>query len=122
MTERTTRPAAGTRLEHGISLIRVSGALDSGSQQAVTAELDTAFDTHPDSIVLDLRDVDFLGSAGIGLLVNARHRAARLDVPFAVVADNRSVLRPLRVSQVDGALPLHPTLEDALAAVRLAAT
>ncbi len=49
-------------------------------------------------------------------------RAARLGIPFAVVANRRAVLRPLQVSQVDSALPLHPTVADAVAAVRLLST
>ncbi|CAL9470508.1 hypothetical protein SUDANB95_02810 [Actinosynnema sp. ALI-1.44] len=114
--------AVGTEVSGGIPLIRVSGSLDAGSGDPVAAELDAVFETGPESVVLDLCEVDFLGSAGIALLINARHRAARLGIPFAVVADRRAVLRPLRVSQVDSALPLHPTVADAVAAVRLLST
>lgn len=122
MTEPTTGPATSTELAGGIALVRVSGSLDSGPDQAVAAELDAVFEKRPGSVVLDLSPVDFMGSAGIALLINTRHRAARLGVAFAIVADNRSVLRPLQLSQIDGTLPLHPTLDEAVAAVRLAST
>ncbi len=122
MTERTTRPLTRIDVDGGIPLVRVSGSLDAAAQRPVAAELAAVFDTRPDAIVLDLRDVEFLGSAGIALLINARHRAARSGIPFAVVADDHRVLRPLRVSQVDTALPLHPTVPAAVAAVRLAST
>lgn len=122
MTEPTTGPATSTELAGGIALVRVSGSLDSGPDQAVAAELDAVFEKRPGSVVLDLSPVDFMGSAGIALLINTRHRAARLGVAFAIVADNRCVLRPLQLSQVDGTLPLHPTLDEAVAAVRLAST
>ncbi|MFD1152618.1 STAS domain-containing protein [Saccharothrix hoggarensis] len=122
MTERTTGHATRSEVARGITLVQVSGALDAASRHPVAAELDAAFETSPDAIVLDLCHVEFLGSAGIALLINARHRAARLGIPFAVAADGRSVLRPLQVSHVDEALPLHPTVDGAVAAVRLAAT
>ncbi|MCE6995462.1 STAS domain-containing protein [Saccharothrix sp. S26] len=122
MTERTTRPLTTIDVDGGIPLVRVSGSLDAAAQRPVAAELDTVFDTRPGAIVLDLSDVDFMGSAGIALLINTRHRAARLGIPFAVVAGNHRVLRPLRMSQVDTVLPLHPTVPAAVAAVRLAST
>ncbi|MFI9811472.1 STAS domain-containing protein [Saccharothrix variisporea] len=121
MTEHTGL-AVGTEVHGGIPLVRVSGPLDAGTRDLVAVELDAVFETGPESVVLDLCAVDFLGSAGIALLINARHRAARLGIPFAVVADRHAVLRPLRVSQVDSALPLHPTVADALASVRLSST
>ncbi|WP_447002218.1 STAS domain-containing protein [Saccharothrix isguenensis] len=122
MTERTTHTSTRVDVDGGIALVRVSGSLDAAAQRPVTAALDDVFDTGPGAIVLDLSEVDFLGSAGIALLVNTRHRAARQGIPFAVVADNHRVLRPLRMSQVDTALPLHPTVRAAVAAVRLAST
>ncbi|XVS62203.1 STAS domain-containing protein [Actinosynnema sp. CA-299493] len=118
MTHLSTR----TDVDEGISSVRVSGSLDVASQRPLADALDAVFDTSPGAIVLDLRAVDFLGSSGIALLINARHRAARLGIPFAVVADNQRVLRPLRMSQVDTALPLHPTVRAAVVAVRLAST
>ncbi|WP_158852143.1 STAS domain-containing protein [Saccharothrix deserti] len=122
MPERSTSQVTTTKLDDGLLLVRVSGSLDAASHRPIAAELDALFEPHPTSIVLDLRDVDFMGSAGIALLINARHRAGRLGTPFAVVADNRSVLRPLQVSQVDGAIGLHATVDEAIAAVRLVST
>ncbi|MFT7836791.1 STAS domain-containing protein [Saccharothrix sp. BKS2] len=111
-----------TEIDGGIPLIRVVGALDAVSHRAVAAELDAVVERRPAAVLLDLREVDFMGSAGIAVLINAHHHASRLHVPFAVIADNRCVLRPLRMSQVDAALPLHATLEHAVAAVRLVTT
>lgn len=119
MDEHTPPRATTTEPDRGILLVAVSGSLDVASHRHVAAELDTAFDAGPRAVVLDLREVDFLGSAGIALLVNAHHLAGRLEVPFAIVADSRRVLRPLQVCQVGGVLPLHPTVDRAVAALRL---
>ncbi|WP_051765645.1 STAS domain-containing protein [Saccharothrix syringae] len=119
MHEHTNPRLTTVGLDRGISLVGMSGALDAASHRQVAAELDAVFDMRPAGMLLDLRDVDFLGSAGIALLLNAHHRAGRAGIPFAVVADGRPVLHPLRMSQVDGALPLYPTVDGALAALRL---
>ncbi|MEU4445234.1 STAS domain-containing protein [Actinosynnema sp. NPDC050801] len=122
MTQRATHLSTRIDVDGGISSVRVSGSLDVASQRPFAAALDAVFDTDPDAIVLDLGEVDFLGSSGVASLINARHRAARLGIPFAVVADNHGVLRSLRMSQVDTALPLHPTVRAAVTAVRPAST
>ncbi|MBY8851635.1 STAS domain-containing protein [Saccharothrix longispora] len=119
MNEQTPRRVAVTELRRGTPLLAVSGDLDAETCRPVASEVDAVLDARPTAVVLDLRAVGFLGSAGIALLVNAHHRAGRLGVPFAVVADTRCVLRPLRMSQVDAALPLYATVDEAAAALRL---
>jgi anti-anti-sigma factor len=122
MDEHPIHRTTTTELDGGILLISVSGAIDAASRPPVAAELDAAFDGRPGGVVLDLREVDFMGSTGIAMLVNAHHRADRLRIPFGVVADNRPVLRPLQMSGVDAALPLHRTVDEAVTAIRLVST
>ncbi|MFJ6673900.1 STAS domain-containing protein [Actinosynnema sp. NPDC091369] len=111
-----------TELDRGILLVAVSGALDAATHRPVVSELDVVFEARPPGVVLDLGAVDFMGSVGIAMLVNSHHRANRLRIPFAVVANSRAVLRPLQISQVDSALPLHASVDEAVAALRLVST
>lgn len=111
-----------TELDRGVLLVAVSGALDAATHRPVVSELDVVFEASPPGVVLDLSAVEFMGSVGIAMLVNSHHRANRLRVPFAVVANSRAVLRPLRISQVDAALPLHESVDQAVAALRLVST
>ncbi|GGP75321.1 STAS domain-containing protein [Saccharothrix coeruleofusca] len=122
MNERIPLRATTDELPGPILAIRVSGVLDAETHRAASAEVESAFARKPVAVVLDLTAVDFMGSSGIAVLINAHHRANRLGIAFAVVANTRSVLRPLRVSQVDGTLALHPTVDEAIAAVRLVST
>ena len=64
--------------------------------------------------------MDFLSSIGVAVLINTHHHARRRGVALAIVANHRAVLRPLRAAQVDHVLPLHSTLDTAVAALRLA--
>jgi anti-anti-sigma factor len=106
----------------GVAVAAVAGVVDMVSYREIAADLGALVESRPPALVLDLRGVTFLGSIGIAVLVNAQHATRRLGVAFAVVADNRSVLRPLLAARVDHVLPVHPTLDDALSAVRLATT
>lgn len=84
----------------GIHVVCVAGTLDTAWNQHCANQLGALLDTRPVAIVMDLRDVDFMGPAGIAMLINAQHQATGLGVPFAIVADKRSVLRSLQVSRV----------------------
>ena len=55
------------------------------SPQLETA-IDTALDQRPAGVVVDFTDVEFLASAGMGVLV-AAHDKAGSDVTLRVVAD-----------------------------------
>jgi anti-anti-sigma factor len=105
----------------GVRVVRVVGELPPSQRQTMD-ELGGLLDGGSTAVLLDLRQVTFMGSAGIALLVNAHHSATRRGVAFAIVADNRTVLRPLKTSQVDSVLPLHTTVDAAAAAIRLAET
>ncbi|MFI9011146.1 STAS domain-containing protein [Actinosynnema sp. NPDC053489] len=111
-----------TRLDRGVLLVSLSGSLDAATHRPVVSELDGVFEARPPGVVLDLSEVAFMGSVGIAMLVNSHHRAGRLRVPFAIVANSRAVLRPLEISQVLGTLPLHRSVDEALAALRLVST
>ncbi|NUT46394.1 MAG: STAS domain-containing protein [Saccharothrix sp.] len=122
MAEPAAHQLTTTDLDEGLLLVGVSGAIDAATHPPVAAELDAVFESRPAGVVLDLCGVEFMGSVGIAMLVNAQHRARRLHIPFAIVASTRPVLRPLRTSQVDAALPLHDTVDEAVAAVRMVST
>ncbi|WP_033442257.1 STAS domain-containing protein [Saccharothrix sp. NRRL B-16314] len=102
----------------GVAVVEVIGEVDMASDAAVRALIAAQLDRRPAGLVVDLSRTDFFGSAGIQLLVEAVLRTQVEGVGFAVVTDRRAVLHPLRVTLVDEAVDVHPTLEDALTALR----
>ncbi|PPK70875.1 anti-sigma factor antagonist [Actinokineospora auranticolor] len=58
-------------------------------------------------LVVDLSDVDFLAAAGLGVLVDVRDRARARAVDLRLVADRRSVLRPLDVTGLRQSFRVH---------------
>ncbi|CRZ14374.1 anti-anti-sigma factor [Mycolicibacterium neworleansense] len=70
----------------------------------------------PKAVVVDLSEVDFLASAGMGLLVST-HNALAPAVRFAVVASGPATGRPLALVGITNIIDVYATLAEALVAV-----
>ncbi|MCC8247034.1 STAS domain-containing protein [Saccharothrix luteola] len=117
-TESTPLTSTRTADHDGIAVVAVIGEIDMACEQPVRAAITGQLDRRPAGFVLDLAEVDFFGSAGIQLVVEAVVRAQRLNVPLALATDRRAVLRPLEITLVSQTVDIHPTLPDALSALR----
>lgn len=84
------------------------------SPQLETA-INTALDQNPAGVVIDFTDVEFLASAGMGVLV-AAHDKAGSDVAISVVADGPATSRPLKLVGIADIVAMYPNLDEALAA------
>src|SRR5207244_1003472 len=64
------------RPRRGVVCVALSGELDMSSAYCVDAELRRLEQTSPELVVVDLRDLGFMDTAGLGRLL-AAHRRAR---------------------------------------------
>ncbi|MGW7532213.1 STAS domain-containing protein [Amycolatopsis sp. NPDC054798] len=117
-TERPLRPgdlAIRSGAVGSLVLVRVLGSLDLASADDLADVLDTQLRTGRD-IVLDCTGLDFMAVVGMTLMIDT-HRAARTRQQrlIVVTGGNRAVLRPLRLTRVDGMLNLVATIDDACA-------
>ena len=78
--------------------VSVTGEVDSASAPVLRAELDVVLDAGPQEVVLDLRGVGFLDSAGLSVLAAAHRRALHEQVRLRVLASSRAVERPMRIT------------------------
>ncbi len=67
-------------------------------------------------LVLHLEGVDLLDSAGLGVLVGALKRARQSGGSLRLVCTQQQVLKVFRVTGLDTVLPIHPSVEEAVAA------
>jgi anti-sigma B factor antagonist len=100
-------------LDPAIVVVRVTGELDTFTAPAVELQLTAAQADQPPpaTLIIDLSDVAFMSSAGLALLL-AHHeqcddQGKRL---YVVTGNNRSVLRPVRVTGLDTILNLADTV------------
>ena len=86
-----------TETDTGIRLT-ATGEIDSSSAPQLRAPLDSALDGGAQEIVVDLRGVSFLDSAGLCVLAAAHRRAVRSGVRLSVLASSRAVIRPMQIT------------------------
>lgn len=66
-------------------------------------------------LVVDLRAVVFLASAGLGALLDVRAFADARGLPMrVVVGDNRRVLRPFEITGMARVVSVHHSVDEAL--------
>lgn len=97
-------------------VVRVAGELDTLTAPAVDAQLTAAQAdlVAPGPLVVDLSDLTFMSSAGLALLVAHNERCTEQGIRLRVVTgNNRSVLRPVRITGLDTVLTLAATVSDA---------
>lgn len=92
----------GLSAEGSTYVVSLSGDLDTATLAPCRASLLGALHTGPDALVIDLRDLRFMDSSGLGMLVEIRRKAIDQGVPLAL-RDPRQAVRTLL--EVTGALP-----------------
>jgi anti-sigma B factor antagonist len=73
----------------------------------------TVLTKSPKTLIVDMADVDFLGSAGMSALFSA-HDQLETIAPLTVVADGPATSRILKMAGLDSILRIHSTLDAAL--------
>lgn len=101
----------------GITVLHVSGDIDMLTAPMLVEHVRTQLSGGQPlrSLVIDLTDVTFLGSAGIAVLAETHHMATGAAVAVRVVAPSRTVLRPLQVTGVDQLLTIVDDVDTAMA-------
>ncbi|MFG1933358.1 STAS domain-containing protein [Mycobacterium sp. NPDC048908] len=99
-----------------VEVLSVAGVVDMLTASQLEEAIAAAAEDTPHGVVVDLSAVEFLASAGMGILVAARDELPE-SVHFAVVADGPATSRPLKLVGVADVVGLHATLDEALAAL-----
>lgn len=99
----------------GDTVVEVGGEIDVATAPEFRDCLYRAIDTQPRRVVADLRQVSFIDSVGLGVLVGAQRRLrTHADRSIELVCAEGLVLRILRLTGLDRTFLRHATLTDAL--------
>ena len=99
----------------GASVIRLAGEIDMLTTPALRAKVNEELQGGPSVLVLDMLSVEFLGSSGLALLVEALDESRNRHVALRLVANSRPVSRPLQATGLTDLFALYPSVEAALA-------
>jgi anti-sigma B factor antagonist len=100
------------RLDDGV-VLEVSGRLDICSSHTLREKLALAAVSGASRLVVDLSELRFIDSTGIGVLAMAARRLA-LEAGLAIVCPEGRVCRTLALAGLDRVAPIYTTRSEAL--------
>lgn len=89
------------------------GSLDLATAPTVRAALTEATEKGTHDLIVDLSQLEFLDSTGLGVLIGAHRRTAERVGSFRLVASEGSILRLLNITGLIAVFAVYRTLEDA---------
>ena len=92
------------RCEQDVCRIGVAGEVDVSCADELRAAVDEAFAGSASTIEVDLAEVPYIDSTGIGVLVGFSHRATAARLAFGISNVQPGVLRVLRLLGVEDEL------------------
>jgi anti-sigma B factor antagonist len=95
-------------------VLRIADELDAYTAPALRQRLHDLIDEGAVHIIADMREVAFMDSTGLGVLVGALKRAQKADGTLTLVIGRERVLRIFRVTGLTKHFAIHPTAAAAI--------
>ena len=96
-------------------VVHVAGEIDIYSAPQLKSELQTLTESGYSDVVINMNDVPFIDSSGLGVLVVALKRAAEGQGTLRIVCTSEPVLKVLRITGLDKAFDVFQDIESATA-------
>lgn len=93
-------------------VLSAAGTIDTVTAPQFQEHTATVLKRRPPALIIDLGRVEFLGSAGIAVLMTVQNTAD--DVAYAVVAAGPVTARPLHLLGIDSVIRIYPTVAEAI--------
>lgn len=106
-----SKPGAGS-----VPVVAVSGEVDVYSAPALRDGLTELLEAGT-SVVVDLSDVGFLDSTGLGALVAARTTASEHGAQLSLVCTHQRILKLFTITGLDGVFQIRSSVSEALEAL-----
>lgn len=110
----------GTKLEikdyteGGISIVAVSGELDSTSSSQLTKRLDTLLDGGNRNIIIDLGGVEYLASAGLAALIQCLKHVRNANGNLCLVSLQPQVQGVFGLTRLDRVFDFYSDVAEAM--------
>ncbi|MGL5066049.1 MAG: STAS domain-containing protein [Microcoleus sp.] len=108
----------GTReVRNNCQLFRLTGLLDAFSEATFRKVLSKCIDEGPKHVILDLSQIDFVDSSGLGALVQLVKKAQTLEGTLQIVSNPR-VTQTVKLVRLEKFLSLQPSVDEAIQNVK----
>jgi anti-sigma B factor antagonist len=102
-----------TREVGGYTVVEVRGEVDIYTSSLLRERLVEVVEAGAKRVVVDLSQVDFLDSSGLGVLVGALKRLRTAGGDLSLVCQQEKLLKIFRITALDRVFALHETVEAA---------
>jgi anti-sigma B factor antagonist len=100
-----------------VPVVAVRGEVDVYSAPALKERLTELLHGGASTVIVDLGEVAFLDSTGLGALVEARAATNEAGGSLPLVCSQQRILKLFTITGLDGVFTIHPTLDAARAAL-----
>ncbi len=102
-----------------VPVVTVSGEVDVYSAPVLKESLAGLLHSGAHSVVVDLTEVAFLDSTGLGALVEARAATSEAGGSLPLVCNQERILKLFTITGLDGVFAIHPTIDLAVQALQV---
>jgi anti-sigma B factor antagonist len=97
----------------GALVFKLRGSLDIATAPTVRAALSESADKGGNHVIVDLSQLEFLDSTGLGVLIGAHRRAAEHGGSFRLIVTDGPILRLLNITGLVSVFSVYQSLDDA---------
>ncbi len=105
-----------TRKQGDHAVLSVGGEIDVYTAPQLRQRLIELVEQGSQHIVVDMEQVEFLDSTGLGVLVGGLKRVRALDGSLRLVCAQERILKIFRITGLEKVFGIYPTVDDAIAA------
>jgi anti-sigma B factor antagonist len=102
--------------QSGINIYKLSGRLDSNTSQGFEKKIFQAIDDGSKSMIIDFKNLDYISSAGLRVILKATKALRREDGKMMLCDMQDYVKEVFEIAGFDSFLPIVSTMDDALRA------
>jgi anti-sigma B factor antagonist len=112
----TVELSVTTSRQGDVTIVSVAGEVDVYTAAQLRAALDEEVAADHVQLIVNLDEVTFLDSTGLGVLVGRLKLVRNQSGWLRLVCSNERILRVFRITGLDKVFGIHASLDDALAA------
>jgi len=105
-----------SREQGGRTVVEVGGEIDVYTAPVLRERLNDLVGEGHHHLVVDMENVDFLDSTGLGVLVGGLKRVRAHDGSLHLVCTQEKILKVFRITGLTKVFPIHSSVDDAVAA------
>jgi anti-sigma B factor antagonist len=103
-------------IKSGINIFKLNGRLDSNTSQGFEKKIFQAIDDGSKSMIIDFKDLDYISSAGLRVILKATKALKREEGKMMLCDMQDYVKEVFEIAGFDSFLPIVGTKDDALQA------